>query len=91
MDTDVDKNETEDVEKEGVEMREATDKEDGIENEGVEMREATAKEDGIEKEGAGNVGEEPGEPQGDGGNGGDNADEVIYIEVDVDKHTSQVI
>ena len=74
MDMDVDKNETEDVEREGVEMREATDKEDGI-----------------EKEGAGNVGEEPGEPQGDGGNGGDNADEVIYIDVDVDKHTSQVI
>ena len=71
MDMDVDKNETEDVEKEGV-----------------EMREATAKEDGIEKEGAG---EEPGEPQGDGGNGGANADEVIYIDVDVDKHTSQVI
>ena len=73
MDMDVDKNETEDVEREGVEMREATDKEDGIEK------------------GAGNVGEEPGEPQGDGGNGGDNADEVIYIDVDVDKHTSQVI
>ena len=59
-----------------------------VENDVPVIKEATSNEDNLEIQLDGDVCERAGEPQVDGV---DKKDEVIYIDVEVDKETTQVI